>query len=137
MENRNTLPKSERLYLRSAIDELFAKGQSFTAFPYRVVYHLTAEPAADAKQARCAVMTIAPKKRFRHAVDRNRVKRLTREAYRTQKHALVETLTQQQRGMMVAFVFIDNTLPTLAQCQQAIGKALRRLVRTAAQPNAE
>ena len=39
-----TLPKSERLYLRSSIGQLFAEGKGFMAFPYRVVWRAPAGP---------------------------------------------------------------------------------------------
>lgn len=115
----------ERLYLRDAVSRLFAEGQSFMAFPYRVVYRLL--PQGEAQAARVAIMTVAPKRRFRHAVDRNRVKRLTREAYRLQKHRLVEAVSVADRHLAVAFMCVDNHLPTFPAVQRAIGKALGRL----------
>ena len=135
-----TLPKSERLYLRESINELFAQGQSFTCFPYRVVYLVKpgvpsvqptpdASPTPDPRQGRCAIMTVAPKKRFKHAVDRNHVKRLTREAYRLQKLPLHEALEATGRSIEVAFVYADNKIITFEQTHRHIGKALSRLVK--------
>lgn len=145
-----TLPKTERLYLRESISELFAKGSSFTAFPYRVVYLFKEETKAsvtdeqsisdesiddvkqipaDTKQGRCAIMTVAPKKRFKHAVDRNHVKRLTREAYRLQKLPLIANLEAKHLRMEVAFLYVDNKQITFQETHDIIGRAINRLIR--------
>lgn len=133
-----TLPKTERLYLRESISELFANGASFTAFPYRVVYLLKEENAADApsltpsdaRQGRCAIMAIAPKKRFKHAVDRNHVKRLTREAYRLQKLPLLASLEACHKQLMVAFLYVDNKHISFDETYAILGRAISRLVKT-------
>lgn len=129
-----TLPKTERLYLRESISELFANGSSFTAFPYRVVYLIKDEtdehrPSAD-RQSQCAMMAVAPKKRFKHAVDRNHVKRLTREAYRKQKLPLWEALNLQHKTLEVAWIYVDNKFISYEETYTIIGKAISRLIRT-------
>lgn len=128
-----TLPKSERLYLRESIGELFAKGKSFSAFPYRVVYLVHDAPAddaaADARQGRCAIMAVAPKKRFKHAVDRNHVKRLTREAYRLQKLPLIDALTERQLSLEVAFLYVDNKFISFDETHKVIGRAIGKIIR--------
>lgn len=129
-----TLPKSERLYLRESIGELFANGKSFSAFPYRVVYFVST-PAADdttaraERQAQCAIMTVAPKKRFKHAVDRNHVKRLTREAYRLQKLPLVEAVKAHGVTLEVAFIYVDNKFLTFDETRRIIGRAIQKLIK--------
>lgn len=128
-----TLPKTERLYLRESISELFANGSSFTAFPYRVVYLLKDEtdeslPSLE-RQSRCAMMAVAPKKRFKHAVDRNHVKRLTRESYRKQKLPLWDALKTNKKTIEVAFLYIDNKFISYEETYSVIGKAIGRLVK--------
>lgn len=128
-----TLPKTERLYLRESISELFANGSSFTAYPYRVVYLLKDENdetrPSEERQSRCSVMTVAPKKRFKHAVDRNHVKRLTREAYRKQKLPLWEALREHKKAIEVAFLYSDNRFISYDDTYATIGKAISRLIR--------
>lgn len=126
-----TLPKRERLYLRESIGELFAKGRSFTAFPYRVVYLVKSDteenlPATD-KQARCAMMAVAPKKRFKHAVDRNHVKRLIREAYRLQKLPLLAQLEEKGLTLEIAFLYVDNKFQTFEETHHSIGRIISRV----------
>lgn len=151
-----TLPKTERLYLRESISELFANGSSFTAFPYRVVYLIKPEPAAaspetvpasldvpaasespaskaaNERQGRCAIMAIAPKKRFKHAVDRNRVKRLIRESYRLQKLPLIAQLEAEHKQMELAFIYVDNKHITFEESFATIGRAINRIIKAVA-----
>lgn len=125
-----TLPKSERLYLRESIGELFANGKSFSAFPYRVVYLASPAPAeTDPRQGRCAIMAVAPKKRFKHAVDRNHVKRLTREAYRLQKLPLLAALEERQLRLELAFIYVDSKFITFDDTHRIIGRAIQRVIR--------
>lgn len=128
-----TLPKRERLYLRESIDELFANGRTFVVFPYRVVYLIKKADAENQpdpeKQGQCAIMTVAPKKRFKHAVDRNHVKRLTREAYRTQKLPLHAALEKTGQTIEVAFLYVDNKFITFEQTYKLMGKAISKLQR--------
>ncbi len=128
-----TLPKTERLYLRESISELFANGSSFTAFPYRVMYLLKDEKdenrPSEERQSRCAVMTVAPKKRFKHAVDRNHVKRLTRESYRKQKLPLWDALKKHNKAIEVAFIYVDNHFISYEDTYHVIGKAISRLIK--------
>ena len=120
-----TLPKSERLYLREAIGQLFAKGKGFMVFPYRVVYRIL--PEEDPQEVRVAIMTVAPKKKFKHAVDRNRVKRLTREAYRINKVELHDFLASKNLKLQVAFIYADNHFLTFDETQRRIQQAIKNI----------
>lgn len=126
MAKLNTLPKTERLYLRDAISQLFAKGSGFMVYPYRIVYRVL--PDDDAQTARVAIMTVAPKKKFKHAVDRNHVKRLTREAYRTAKYQLIAACEEHKCRLAVAMIYSDTKFITFAETQQRMTKILRKLV---------
>ena len=75
------------------------------AFPYSVQW--LEVPELDVP---CQVLIVAPKRKLKHAVDRNRMKRLTRECYRRHKGSLVSLL--QERGMRItlSLVYIHNEL---------------------------
>ena len=81
------LTKSERLTSRLVIDKLFAGGNaSMAAFPLRIVFMQmekgnSENPDSSANSEKLppvSILVSVPKKRFRHAVDRNRMKRLVR-----------------------------------------------------------
>ena len=120
-----TLPKVERLYLRSAVSDLFTKGSSFMVFPYRVIYRVL--PEDDSQVARVAIMTIAPKKRFHHAVDRNHVKRLSREAYRLAKLPLIAQCESQHKKLAFALLYCDNKFISFQETQQRMQRILKTL----------
>lgn len=120
-----TLHKNERLYLRDAISSLFAEGCSFMVFPYRVTFRVL--PEDDSQEARVAIMTVAPKKRFKHAVDRNHVKRLTREAYRLAKLPFIAECEAARKKVAFAMVYSDNKFITFEETQHKMEKILKTL----------
>ena len=126
---RNTFCKSERLNSKLIIDKLFAGGNSsFTVFPLRVVYMKTKKTVSGNGQTIPASILISvPKKRFHHAVDRNRVKRLVRESYRLNKSILWEALEDKDYGVTLAFVCMTDTLPDFKHMEKCVAKILRRV----------
>lgn len=125
-----TFKKSERLNSKIIIDKLFAGGNSsMAAFPLRVVF--MSIPLDEAPETMCdvpaSILISVPKKRFHHAVDRNRMKRLVREAYRTNKSILWEVLDGKDYKMAIAFICITDKMPTFAQVNKAVTKVLVRI----------
>ena len=126
----NTLKKSERLNSQLLINQLFAGGNaSMAAFPLRVVYmkEEKKETMEGCEKPLVSILISVPKKRFRHAVDRNRMKRLVREAYRTHKHILWDALASKNYRIILAFVCITDTLPTFEVVTRSVTKALTRI----------
>lgn len=77
-----TLGKNEKLKSRKAISQLFTSGDSVKSFPIKMIYEISEEEYPCKIKAAFSV----PKRKFKHAVDRNRIKRLMRECYRLNKH---------------------------------------------------
>lgn len=74
-----------------------------------------------------SILISVPKKRFKHAVDRNRMKRLVRENYRTNKHQLWKELEGKDYRMIIAFVCITDTLPSFKLVKKSLTKILTRI----------
>ena len=73
------------------------------------------------------VMIVAPKRKFHHAVDRNRVRRLTRECYRLRKHALYDFLQQHGLTLVFSMVYIHNEIMSYDQLGHKMDKLLAAL----------
>lgn len=125
---RNTLSKEERLHGRKAVEELFKKAgsRSMVIFPLRVVYALgqTVTPA----EPKARMLISVPKRCFKRAVKRNRVKRQVREAYRKNKHSLIETMEALPgKNISMAFVWLDNSLHDSDEVERKVTKLLCRI----------
>ena len=81
---RHKLPRSNSLKSKLLIDALFRNGQSMVSFPLRLVYL----PMSYTENSPFLVGFSVPKKKFKKAVHRNRIKRLMRESFRLQQHRL-------------------------------------------------
>lgn len=85
---KNTLGKEERLKSRKLIEKLYAEGNSVKKFPLRMVYIQTEHTSYFPAQVGVSV----PKRIFKLAVKRNRIKRLMRETYRLQKEIVYNNI---------------------------------------------
>jgi ribonuclease P protein component len=121
--------KRERIVSRKLIEQLFSKGSSFSvsAFPLRIVVLETKRVADDIP---VQVLISVSKRHFKHAVDRNRVKRQVREAYRHHKQILTEKV-QQEQTLAIAFIWLADELLESATVEKSVkrllGKAAERL----------
>ena len=122
MTKRFGFPKTERLKSRKQIDNLFATGKAFSVFPIRAIYQFT-----PAEKGSLQVGVTASKKYFKKAVDRNRLKRLLREAYRLQKEELVLLTKEQQKAGNLFFIYTDKTIADFETVKAAMAKCLQRL----------
>ena len=121
-----TLGKKERLNSKTLIERLFLGGsKSFPAFPLRVVY-MSVEPVEE-DMAAASILISVPKKRFKRAVKRNRVKRQIREAYRKNKHGLSQTLQDEGRQLAVAFIYLSDRLVDSVEIEERMKVALARI----------
>ena len=120
-----TFKKRERMVSLKLIESLFGGGcsQSVAAFPLRAVYML-AERHSDGMPVQLLISV--PKKRFKHAVDRNRVKRQVREAYRQHKDLLYQTVPEDQ-CLLLAFIWLSDDHWPSKEVEERVTSLMRRI----------
>jgi ribonuclease P protein component len=122
-ESSFQLPKQERLTGMTLIEKLFNGGNSraLTAFPLRMVYMAVER---DGNQPAARILVSVPKRYFKRAVKRNRVKRQVREAFRLNKHLLH---IADSRQLLLAFIWMDNRLHDTDEVERKVKNLLIRL----------
>lgn len=113
-----SFPKSQKLKSRKVITRLFNEGKGLTKYPVKVLY-LPADTAAETKAG-----FTAPKRNFKLAVTRNRLKRLMRESYRTQK---AETLEKNGDTFVLLFIYIGKEVADFESVKKSFMVLLKKL----------
>ena len=119
-----TLPKAERLRSRKLISLLFNDGSSIVAHPIRMLW----VQAENADHSPLQFAVSVPKKKFKRAVDRNRLKRQMREAVRKNKMAVRELLDKKNKPCAVMFVFTGNEKVEYKEIEDKIILVLQRFM---------
>lgn len=119
----HTFTKAERLSSTIEIDNLFKKGKSFNSNPFKVIWLEKPEGSVPAK-----IVISIPKRLFKKAVDRNRLKRLIRESYRKNKQLLYDNL--EHKKILLMFIFTSKTIIEYKEMEEKIILILQRLSKT-------
>ena len=123
LKGKNTFGKEEKLKSKKIIDQLFKEGKSVSKNGFTLVYLVKPLTTFYPAQASFSV----PKRNFKHAVDRNRVKRLMREAYRLNKTAFYEKLVECKQQMAIMFVYKGKQLPDIETVTKAVLHCLNKV----------
>ncbi len=122
---RNTFSKQQRLKSRKKLQQVFAGRKAVFAENIKVLY--LAEDA-DKGFVQCGVGLSG--RYFKKAVDRNRVKRLLREAYRLQQHPLVQMAEKNNKQISVFILYTGKQLPQYDRLFESVGIALQKLIQS-------
>jgi len=110
-----TLGKNKKLKSRKIISQLFIEGCSVKSFPLKMIFL-----PVDASQEQITKVSFSvPKRNFKHAVDRNKVKRLLREAYRLHQY---EFFKEGDKVYNIMFIYMNRTMPTYFQVEEKLVK---------------
>lgn len=93
-----TFKKEERLSSKKQIEELFTKGSYFYLHPLKVIYLASTVPPNQ-------ILISASARHFKRAVDRNKIKRRIREAYRLNKHILIS-----EKNWLIAYIYTPKEI---------------------------
>lgn len=118
--------RGERLKSRKVIEGLFSQGQSFGQYPIRIVWTII-KPRLSTYPVQCAFTV--PKRKFPKAVQRNRIKRQMREAFRQKKHILYEALEQEENQLAFMLIYTGKEATSSKEINQAIDKMIHRFLK--------
>ena len=116
------LPKQERVCSKKLIDRLFNGGHSHTMSAYMTM----TQDEGDASLPPTQLLVSVPKKHFKRAVKRNRVKRQVREAYRLQRQ-IVSLKVKDKQSVVMAFIWLDDKLWPTETIKQKVGNLMQRI----------
>lgn len=109
-------PKTEKIKSRKTIDQLFSEGKSVVQYPVKMLF-IPSEMRIH--QAAFSV----PKRNFKRAVDRNRIKRQLREAYRLNK----SVLTDSEKQYALFFIYLGKEKTEYRHIEKSIKKLLLKV----------
>lgn len=114
---KQSLQQNERLKHQKLIERLFEEGRSVKVYPVKAVF--LEEPSLERTQAAFSV----PKRTFQKAVERNRIKRLMREAYRKHREMY---LPQNGKKFAVLFIYLGQEMPYYSRLESTMNAVLKK-----------
>ncbi len=120
--------KSERLTNKKIFEELFSRGNSFAAPPFRLVWLGSGLRGSLKRESLCEAGFSVPKRSFARAVDRNLIKRRIREAYRKNKHLLYGVLEKTNLPIALTIIYTAREAMPYVDIEKKMVVSLQKLI---------
>ena len=114
--------KAEKLKSKKLIGQLFEEGKSITVFPLKLIYL----PVNSDQKVKIKTAVSVPKKNFKSAVHRNRIKRLMRESYRLNKHLIFNNI---EGNFAFLILYLGKELPEYRDVEASLQRIIGKLVK--------
>ena len=116
------LGKSARLSNKKVISDIFKKGNSLFTYPIKLLF-VPSDPNPGLQDHwNIQVAFSVSKKNFKSSVDRNKIKRLCREAYRIQSRAIFNPT--ENLNFRMTFIYIGKQIEPYSTVEKAFKKLL-------------
>jgi len=118
--------REERLKSKKVLGALFKGGNSYVAYPLRVVWApIDLQEIPSATQSAQVAISV-PKRFFKSAVERNLLKRRIREAYRLNKPTFYQKLEVQHQPIALMLMYIAKEPLSYAEIEAGMLKMIRK-----------
>ena len=114
--------KKERLKNKVEIESLFSDGNRFFEYPFNVIWKVDSNSDSTLKMA-----VSVPKKKIPNATDRNKIKRLVREAFRKNKTIIQQALESKNVKLHLMLVYSQSNIKSISEIKDKISVTLQRL----------
>jgi ribonuclease P protein component len=120
-----TFCKQERLKSRKQIAALFKNKRTIGAYPLRIFW---GERMSTANEYPVSIGFNVSKRVFKHAVDRNRYRRLMQEAFRLNKQALYDFLEAEDKQLNLMLIFVGKEGADYTTVERKFKKLIHKLI---------
>jgi ribonuclease P protein component len=121
-KERFTFRKSDRLKGVKSVALLFGDGKSFFSHPFRVVWNYSGTHPGIPSRTGISV----PKRVFKRAVDRNRIKRIFRESWRQRKKSLDHRISEHNKEIDIMFIYTGREIPSAGSMDSYLDKVIAK-----------
>jgi len=119
---RHSFSKQERLCNRNDFQKLFSEGKSFYSYPFRCIYLWK-----DATDFSAKIAVSVSKKKFKRAVDRNKIKRLIRESYRLEKEILYQKHADIPKNLDILIIYSETKILPFSFVQKKVIELINKI----------
>lgn len=126
MTTSQTFKKNERLTSKTAIEALFAKGKSVSALGFKLIW----VPHSTSLKISAQIVFVVPKRSFKNATDRNKIKRRMREVWRKNKQQVYDHLKANELKLALGWLYVGKKIPEYNEVQNAFEQLIKKLKST-------